>query len=267
MRGFKQGWNVELERRDPGHAARPELLRRACRRTPPDTRICLDRPTLRRWRNGRRGALKRPCPKGCVGSNPTRRIDAPATPRATRRESDPLGMLSQAPASAHVGRSQPAWSARRRLGPRRRARAAARSAPAGRRGCPRAGPRAPAARARQPRALADQRAGGDVPLLDRALEVGVVAPRRGPARSSAALPKRRMSRTRGSSRASTVAWARAHLGVVREARRDHRARQLPPPRPASLPVRAPVPASAPVPRSSSAPGGLLSRAPAVARRA
>ena len=29
---------------------------------------------MRRWRNGRRGALKRPCPKGRVGSIPTRRI-------------------------------------------------------------------------------------------------------------------------------------------------------------------------------------------------
>ena len=32
----------------------------------------------------------------------------------------------------------------------------------------------------QPRAFADQRPGGDVPLLDRALEVGVVAPGRRP---------------------------------------------------------------------------------------
>ncbi len=48
-------------------------------RTPPDrpaprlSSACV--VTLRRWRNGRRGALKRPCPRGRVGSSPTRRIN------------------------------------------------------------------------------------------------------------------------------------------------------------------------------------------------
>ena len=73
MRGFKQGWNVELERRDPsaagGHLV--EFARAPCLRHSRLSSRCL--ATLRRWRNGRRGALKRPCPKGRVGSSPTRR--------------------------------------------------------------------------------------------------------------------------------------------------------------------------------------------------
>ncbi len=73
MRGFQQGWNVELERREPD-AACGGLRRRAA--TPRlSGRVSSPASTiLRRWRNGRRGALKRPCPKGRVGSIPTRRI-------------------------------------------------------------------------------------------------------------------------------------------------------------------------------------------------
>ena len=79
MRGFSQGWNVELEQRDP---AGPDIHTRVS----PAPRLTRGRPIgaapvapklgarVRRWRNGRRGALKRPCPKGRVGSNPTRRI-------------------------------------------------------------------------------------------------------------------------------------------------------------------------------------------------
>ena len=79
----------------------------------------------------------------------------------------------------------------------------------------------------EPGASADQRAGGDVPLLDRALEVGVVAPGRGPREIE-----------RGAAEAADVAHARHQarehlaparartLGVVGEAGRDHRRREL-----------------------------------------
>ena len=77
MRGFSQGWNVEREQRV---ARRSRRLRRresasGVRRGPigPLAYILVGLCRVRRWRNGRRGALKRPCPQGRVGSIPTRR--------------------------------------------------------------------------------------------------------------------------------------------------------------------------------------------------
>ena len=81
-------------------------------------------------------------------------------------------------------------------------------------------------RTSSPARLADQRAGGEVPRLDAALVVGVVAARRRSTRGrSRPSPMRRMSRTRGSRRAATSAWRGAHVGVVAEAGGDERGRR------------------------------------------
>ena len=79
---------------------------------------------------------------------------------------------------------------------------------------------------REPGAFADERSGGDVPLLDRPLEVGVVAARGRPRQIE-----------RGAAEAADVAHAwhepcehlrlgRTHARVVREPGRDHRRREL-----------------------------------------
>jgi hypothetical protein len=93
---------------EPPRAFAHRLLRPACLPIPPRPRDACrpdrDRPPRfyvysadppRRWRNGRLGALKTLCPKGRVGSNPTRRIPICETTRPPGRSPAWLGRHRQ----------------------------------------------------------------------------------------------------------------------------------------------------------------------------
>ncbi len=78
----------------------------------------------------------------------------------------------------------------------------------------------------QARPFADQRAGGDVPLLDRALEVRVVAPGGRPRQiERRAAEAADVAHRRDQSR-EHLRLRRAHVRVVGEARGDHRRGQF-----------------------------------------
>ena len=191
MLGFRQAWNVEVERRVDGGQPPPP---------PPHRGAPLPRLAPRLYALpsagpgggiGRHGASKSPVREGM-------RVRVP--PRVSRR-SAPTARAPRPP-SARGPASGPASAGRRGQHAGRQA--------AGRRQLVHL----------EPGRAAQQRAGGDVPRLDAALVVGVVAPGRRPGQVERRAAERGACRApRGSTRATTRAWRSRTAGVVGEAGR------------------------------------------------